>query len=977
MNYTIEQARTQQVTAQEMIARLFPEETAKGAFDAEFMDARRQHVLGFAGLPFEAPVCAHLLADPTVNGWLPGGTLLIVRGPDGAVRAVNESGDSPMDEAVQAAVKAVYDRVMASVGTMNDKGEVTYDLKAYPVGPHYGVNLLLGNRMSYPHPLVTTPKSALDTLGRGSFRATGGTQVLATRYTLHPEQAGEPANRQFYLVENGRQIFYSADVRKNVKAATCTHSQSRSVIRYETECGLEITRTIFILPQEDSMPSAVEAQRVTVRNLTDKPRDLSIVMTGVFGITGPDTIANDVVYANIVVESEVFYRDGAPVAMTLHHQPSGEHHFKRFATLLCGGETFDSFCASQADFIGSGTLEEPELVAHLPSRYQRKMTPFFAMSKALSVAPGETAVIDSFVGMLEGDAPEVDPAFDAALHALLAKYADPAALTDTLGKVVAFWDKYTSYLTFGHADERLNKSKLADERFNTYVRYDLPFQVLYQTYVSRAFAWTQKSYREIGFREIQDIFASMYYLSAMGENDLIRELLSNWVKNVFRMGYANHNFTIVGKEPGDCSDDQLWLAQAVYRYVTLTGDHDFLLTEYPIAGEDATRPLWETLMAILRYSGDISVGKHGLPLLDKADWNDTLRLDHGVLNGPAKEAAYMKQLEEKGQQFGAWWENDLSESVMNACLLIIAADEVAELSKAIGKAEDGQYAAELAQRVRNQTREHAWKGDFYARCLINDGRPYTYLGSTGDGLNADPAMPGTYFLNAYSWSILANVATEEQIAAMLGPVEKYLKTDAGLKLCTIVDFDRLKIKTGTALYFPGDRENGGVFKHAAMMATTASLQAAKVVKDEALAQRLRDLAAFMLGKVLPYKTLDDPFVLKGNPRFCTQYNNSQTCENIGPMLSGTASWLTLAIYELLGINAKEDAIELSPIMLPGQRMVRYTLRPEGCELQICVLDPQSRMRPGPDTHVTVDGQPMSLTLPRWRDGQTHSVVIEL
>ena len=821
--------------------------------------------------------------------------------------------------------------------------------------------------MGYAYPLVTTPKSALDTLGRGSFRATGGTQVLATRYTLHPEQNGEPANRQFYLVENGQQIFYSADVRRNVKAASCTHSQSRSVIRYETDCGLEITRTILILPQEDGMPNAVEAQRVTIRNLTDRPRKLGIVMTGVFGITGPDTIANDVVYANVVVESEVFYREGRPAAMTLHHQPSGEHHFKRFATLLCGGETFDSFCASQADFIGNGTLEAPELVAHLPSRYQRKMTPFFAMDKALSVAPGETAVIDEFVGMLEGDAPEVDPAFDAALHTLLTRYADPAALAETIDKVGAFWDRYTAYLA----------PELSDRRFNTYVRYDLPFQVLYQTYVSRAFAWTQKSYREIGFREIQDIYASMYALSAMGQNDLIRELLSNWVKNVFRMGYANHNFTIVGKEPGDCSDDQLWLAQAVYRYVTLTGDHDFLLAEFPIAGESNTRPLWETLMAILRYSGDISVGRHGLPLLDKADWNDTLRLDHGVLNGPAKEAAYLRQLETKEQPWGAWWENELSESVMNACLLIIAADEVAEMAGTIGKATDGAYAASLAERVRGLTREHAWKGDFYARCLINDGRPYTYLGSTGDGLNADPAMPGTYFLNAYSWPILAGVATEDQIAAMLDPVEKYLKTDAGLKLCTIVDFDRLKIKTGTALYFPGDRENGGVFKHAAMMATTASLQAAKAVKDEALAQRLRDLAAFMLDKVLPYKTLDNPFVLKGNPRFCTQYNNSQTCENIGPMLSGTASWLTLAIYELLGITVTEDEIRLSPIMLPGEKGLRYTLRPEGCELKITVTDPLNRMRPGDATCVTVDGAPASLTLPRFRDDRTHEIHITL
>ena len=62
-----------------------------------------------------------------------------------------------------------------------------------------------------------------------------------------------------------------------------------------------------------------------------------------------------------------------------------------------------------------------------------------------------------------------------------------------------FWERYPAYL----------QPETGDSRFDAYVGHNLPFQVLYQTYVSRAFAWTQKSYRETGFREIQDIYASM------------------------------------------------------------------------------------------------------------------------------------------------------------------------------------------------------------------------------------------------------------------------------------------------------------------------------------------------------------------------------------------------------------------------------------------------------------------------------------
>lgn len=968
LHYAVEQARTQSLTAKGLIRQTFAGQLGNGAVDAAFFSARRDRALGFAGLPFTAPVCACLLNRPTVSAYLdqfPGSQLFQADGE--GLRHLTMGGEQTPPADVAAEILAVYHQMLASPGQLNAKGELLLDLKTYPVGPHYPVNLLLGDRAGYPYPLVTTPKSALDALGRGSFRATGGQQVLATRCVLALEENGEPANRQFYLAEDGKQIFYSADVEHNVAKASCLHSQNRTVITYETECGLTVRRTIFLLPQEDGMPNAVEAQRVEIKNHSGRDRALKIVMTGVFGIAVPTGIANDVVYCNVVAESEVYYENGAPAALTLHHKPAECAGEKRFAALLCGGEGLDEFCTSQSDFVGRGTLARPELVCRLPSQYSRKMAPFFAMGKALPVKDGETAVVDELVGMMEAEGDVTEP-FDGALHALLDKYRDPAALTAAFQRVVEFWDRYPAYL----------QPDTGDERFDAYVGHNLPFQVLYQTYVSRAFAWTQKSYREMGFREIQDIYASMYYLTAMGRGELVRDLLSNWVRQVWRMGYAYHDFTFQGKEPGDCSDDQLWLVQAVYRYVKLTGDTGFLLTEFPIAGEeDAKRPLWDTIMAILIYSGRISVGAHGLPLLDKADWNDTLRLDPEVMKGPEKERRYRAQLAEKGQPWGAPLENTLCESVMNACLLKIAADEAAELAKFIGKDADGAFAAQLSQKTHDSMQANAWKGDYFARCLINDGRQYTYLGAGGDGLSLDPAIDGSYYLNSYSWPILAGVATEEQISTMLDIVEKHLKTEAGLKLCTLVNYDLLGVPTGTALYFPGDRENGGVFKHAAMMATVASLKASKTVKDEALAKRLAELAFFMIRRTLPYAAMDDPFVLKGNPRFCTQYNNSETGENIGPMLSGTASWLTLAVYEFLGLEVGAETISFAPVLPWGLERMGCTIRLADTLLKVEITGEGGRFRAGADTTLLLDGAPVSGTVPKPADGKLHTLSIRL
>lgn len=959
MYFRNEKSRDAYINAAEKLCQLFPD--AAGCIDAEYLLADRSRVVGISNLPIYVPVCHALMGNKDFLDYIDAknDSVHFVYG-----ETVTE-GDRNVPENVNAVIKSAVAAAVNGVGHLNEKGEHIVDLKGDAVGTHFAINLLLGCRVGFETPMLTTPKAALDAFGRGAFRAGADTQVLASRCVMNAEEAGEPANRQFYITENNEQIFYSADVKNNVKSAVCTHKPNHSVIEYETECGLKITRTIFILPQYEGMADAVEAQSVTVENLTDKDRKLRLVFTGMFGVMDSQSLATDIVYVNVIHESSAV-RDGDRVlAVSPSMHPAYGRRHRRFAALIANGEPMDEYCVSYTDFVGNGTIEKPQNVARLSSRPQRKAAPFFAMAKTLEIPAGKSAVVDSFAGYTH-DGEDSEGKLDGNIKVLYDMFSDHKSMEKALEDVKNFYKNYSSYL----------KIETEDKDLNAYVNNNLPFQVLYQSFLSRSFAWTQKSFRQIGFREIQDMYPSLYYLSAMGNAALAKDMISEWVKNVYEYGYANHNFYWWGNGAGDCSDDQLWLMQAVYRYVCHTGDIGFLDEEYQIAGSDKKRTVFDTMMAAIEYSAKISVGKHGLPVLDHADWNDCLKLDEDSISAPEKFELYKKQLEEKGQKWGVPFENHFCESVMNAFLLKVAEDNLAELADMAGKHEAAAELRKLSEMLQNNIQAHAWKEDFFARCLVNNPAiPHTYVGAKGDGLSLSDKAEGSYFLNSFSWSILAGSATEEQITAMMVPLKAHIKTEAGLMLSSPCDLGKVSSTTASDHYFHGDRENGAVFKHATMMSTAAMFKAAKTVKNEELARELSALAFWMLDRVFPFKTMDNPYILKGNPRFCTQYNNSETLEGIGPMLSGTASWLSLTVFEFLGIGYEEGGLSFSPILPESMTSIKFSIKRGETVFNVKVTKPEGFCRADDNTKYFFDGKECARIIPDPADSKAHKVEI--
>jgi cellobiose phosphorylase len=965
---------------QEMAQQFFGELiTETEGYDYQFTDASLQNLLLIGRFTYQVPAFKELYKDEMLAVFFDSlstmqSHLFQIAWDSGTIIQYTYDSVEKKDKLLQEKslpeplASKILNKLMnykSWAGYLDEFGDHIIDLKAPSPGAHFYTNMLLGKRIGFSLPLQSTPKSVVDRLGGGSFRAHAANQVLATRWDMLPEENGFPANRQFYLVEEGKQIFYSADATdSNVLTAVCRHSRNHTRLEYSTACGLLITRTIFLLPQYQGLPMATEVQRITIRNTGKKERKLKVVLTGMIASAVPPALMEDVVYSTVIMESGILNKaEGQLLAYVPHYYPDYCQGDVRFGTAMFyekGKKTYPGEIGTHyGDFIGSGSLNRPQGLSRLTNRLSTKGPGFLALGKQFYLAAGEEVTADQYTGLITElqDTAVSKETLQREIENLHSRFTEREALEEALSAQMNWYDDYRSYL----------QVSTGNRDFNAYVNYNLPFQVLYQTFVSRSFDLTQKGYREIGFREIQDIYASMYYFMAMGEGEYTKSLLREWIEKVLEFGYCYHNFFWKGKEAGKWSDDGLWLVQAVYRYVQFSKDTEFLKVEYEIPESGGKkRKVYDTLKAVIHYSGTVSIGNHGLPLIDFADWNDCLKVDPNYLTGKEKETL-------TGPVDG------YSESVMNGFLLKLAINHMEELSFNLG---DLAYREELKhqkQMLSRNLQEHAWKGDFFARVLFNRyGDKITYLGAGGDGFSRKKEIPGTYFLNSFSWSVLSGEATEEQIGIMLEGIQKYLISPFGFPLMSPTDLSRVAQATATGEYFPGDRENGGIFKHATMMAAAAMVKASKEAEDIKLAVKLRDLAYWMVNLVLPFKTLENPFMACGNPRWCTQYINSQTGENIGPTLSGTSTWLTLTLFEMLGIEYRDGQLLLNPMLSEEEEELRYTLKHRKTYYEITVRKPVglSRIKEGGYRFVLDGRTAEGNAVPLIDDGKFHRLELE-
>jgi len=582
---------------------------------------------------------------------------------------------------------------------------------------------------------------------------------------------------------------------------------------------------------------------------------------------------------------------------------------ERLVNFVTSNYPVDSFQSDRELFLGNlgyGTWRSPgELQNESLSNYETRRGNNIAalLHKLGTLQPGESR---RFITQLGQGRPD-------ALGDIADRYRDESEVDQAFAELHNFWDDYLSKI----------QCETPDAAFNSMVNIHNPRQCHTTLNWSRYLSLYQLGYgaRGIGFRDSSQDVMGVFSSAPDDAKALMRKLLSVQRSD----GSAMHQFFPLtmeanegdSREEGDkqvYGDDHLWIVQSVCGYVKETGDYAFLdeqITYYdkvlPLAERESATVL-DHLMRSVAYT-KANVGRHGLPLLGFADWNDTVNLP------------------------GA------AESLFNANLYGVALRELIELLNHLGEEAEADALRNDWAVMRERVNEHAWDGEWYTR----------YFKENGDPIGSKENAEGKIFTNGQSWPVLSGFATEERAQTALDSVNTHLNTANGIKLSGpgYTRFD--PEKGGVSTYPPGAKENGGIFLHSnpwIMIAETMLGNGDRAFQYYSQINPATKNDTMESYEIEPYCYAQN-ILGDEHPQFGLGRNS---------WLSGTASWTYQAATQyILGIRPSHRGLIVDPCIPKAWDGFKVTRIYRGATYEITVKNP-SGVSKGVASLI-VDGQP--------------------
>ena len=312
-----------------------------------------------------------------------------------------------------------------------------------------------------------------------------------------------------------------------------------------------------------------------------------------------------------------------------------------------------------------------------------------------------------------------------------------------------------------------------------------------------------------------------------------------------------------------CSDDALWLVPSICEFIRETGDFSFLSEVFGYA-DGGQGSVLEHMEKILHFSAD-QVGKSGICLGLRADWNDCINLGGG-------------------------------ESALVSFLHYWALDEFIDLLSHAGmKDKIAQYEA-MKDKVKEACERELWDGDWYIRGITKSGRK---IGTSSD-------KEGKVHLESNTWAVCSGLATGDHARKAVEAIDKYLYGEWGIHL-NAPSYTKPDDEVGfvTRVYM-GIKENGAIFSHPNPWAWVA---AAKL--------GMGDLAMKFYDALCPARQNDKIETRQSEPYAYCQFVMGRDHSAYGrarhPWLTGSAGWAYFAsTHYILGIRPYYDGLIIDP-----------------------------------------------------------------
>ena len=753
------------------------------------------------------------------------------------------------------------------------------------------------------------------------------------RYNSTPLDVG---GRYLYLRDEATMDHWSPTwqpMRRDLDAFSCKHGMGYTIIG--SLClGIEAEILYFVPPGEDH-----EIWRVRLTNRRSTPAELSLFGAVEFCLW--DALDDATNYQRNLNTGEVEVANGV-----IFHKTEYRERRNHFAYLACS-EDVAGFDTSREAFLGAYRgWDRPRVLetGGCTGSIAHGWAPVGVQECHLSLAPGEERDVVFVLGYWENPADrKFDPPGSQTIDKswvmpTIVRATDPATVDPSFERLRAEWNGLLGGLQVSTPDDHVNRS------VNTWNAY----QCMVTFNMSRSASGFETGIgRGMGFRDsAQDLLGFVHMVP-----ERARERILDLASTQLATGGAYHQYQPLTKRGNDAvgtgfNDDPMWLILCVAAYVKETGDAAILDERIPYANEEGTEsPLYEHLRRCIDYTLE-RLGPHGLPLIGRADWNDTLNLN-----------AF---LETPGESFQTApnREGGVAESVFIGGLFSLAADELAQIAERNGRAEDATSYRSARADMAAAVSKHGWDGAWFRRAYDHHGN---VIGSASND-------EGRIFIEPQGINIMAGIGVDDGRARQaLDSVSEHLVTPHGIVLHQPA-YSRYYLELGEiGSYPPGYKENAGIFCH-----TNPWIVIAETILrngDAALEHYLRTNPSAREEISELHKC--EPYVYA---QMIAGKDAAVPGEAKNSWLTGAAAWNFVAITQwILGIRPTHEGLMIDPCLPRDWIGFAAVRRFRGATYEIEVA--KRRGVAGTKTRVEVDGRAVAGRIVPLAEPETTTKVI--